>query len=102
MEFVLYVDYRCEYKPMTAEYFPMEAKTIEDAIIEADAKHNSDTMYLIRIMKKVGHVELVERGIRVQCYEACMEKRSTRWNKAETKHTAARYIASFGDWFETV
>lgn len=102
MKYVLYIDYRCEYKPMTYEYIPMEAQTIEDAIIEADEKHNPDTMYLIKIMKKVGRVESVERGIRAQAFEAIMEKRSRRWYKAETKHIVAYYMASFGDWFEIV
>lgn len=69
MKFVLYVEYRYGYQPMFSEYFPMEAQTIEDAIIEAVAKYNSDIMYLIRIMKKVGRSELVERGGRAPCYE---------------------------------
>ena len=100
MKFVLYVDYRCEYKPMTAEYFPMEAKTIEDAIIEADAKHNSDTMYLIRIMTKTGRVEKVERDVKAQAFDAIMEKRSTKWVKYESRHKVKYYMAAFGNWFE--
>lgn len=102
MKFVLYVDFKASYKPMTIDYFPMEAKTIEDAIIEADAKHDPAIMYLIRIMRKSGRVEKVERDVKAQAFEAIMEKRSSKWRKYESQHTAKYYTAKFGNWFDTV
>ena len=44
MKYTLYIDYRATYKPMTFEYRQMNAKNIADAIIEADAVHDSETM----------------------------------------------------------
>ena len=102
MKYVLYIDYRASYKPMTYEYRPMNAKNIAEAIIEADAVHDPETMYLIRIMEKSGKVEKVESGIKAQSYEAIMEKRSTKWTTKVQEHRVKHFIAKFGDWFEIV
>ena len=100
MKFVLYIDYRATYKPMTAEYRALNAKTIAEAIIEADAIHNPETMYLIKIMEKSGKVEKVESNVKAQTYTAIMEKRSTKWAAAETNHSAKHFMTKFCDWFE--
>lgn len=100
MKYVLYIDYRASYKPMYSEYRPMNAKTIAEAIIEADAIHDPETMYLIRIMEKTGKVEKVEGGVKVQAYKAFMEKRSTKWAAQEHPHSVNHFAAKFGDWFE--
>lgn len=100
MKYILYIDYRASYKPMTAEYIALNAKTIAEAIIEADATHDQETMYLIRIMEKRGKVEKVESDVKAQTYTAIMEKRSTKWAAAETNHSAKHFMAKFGDWFE--
>lgn len=102
MKYILYIDYRASYKPMTSEYRPMNAKNIAEAIIEADAVHNSETMYLIRIMEKNGKVEKVERDIKAQTYKAIMEKRSTKWTAGGRDHSVKHFTAKFGDWFEIV
>lgn len=78
MKYILYIDYSAFYKPMTSEYRALNAKTLAEAIIEADAIHDPEKMYLIRIM----------------------EKRSTKWSAAETNHSAKHFIAKFGNWFE--
>lgn len=69
MKYVLYIDYRATYKPMYSEYRPMEAKTLAEAIVEADATHNPETMYLIRIMEKTGRARKVESDVKAQAYE---------------------------------
>lgn len=102
MKYVIYIDYSANYKPMTAEYRPLVAKTIEEAVIEADTIHNPDTMYLIRIMKKNGKVEKVGGGVKAQTYTAIMEKRSTRWAAEEIEHSVRHYVSKFCDWFEIV
>lgn len=102
MKYVLYIDYLASYKPMTFEYRPMNAKNIAEAIIEADAVHDSKTMYLIMIMIKSGKVEKVESNIKAQSYEAIMEKRSTKWTSIEQGHFVKHFTAKFSDWFETV
>lgn len=102
MKYVLYIDYRASYKPMYSEYKPLEAKNIKEAIIEADAMHNADTMYLIRIMEKTGKVEKVESDIKAQIYTAIMEKRSTKWAAMDRQHQVKHFYAKFGDWYEIV
>lgn len=106
MKYILYIDYRASYKPMFSEYKPLEAKNIKDAIIEADAMYNTDTMYLIRIMEKTGKVERVESDIKAQTYTAIMEKRSTKWAEMDEtqtyngRHQVKHFYAKFGDWYE--
>lgn len=108
MKYILYIDYRVEYKPMTSEYRPLEAKNIKDAILEADAIHDLNTMYLIRIMEKTGKVEKVESDVKAQTYTAIIEKRSTKWAAMDEKqtyngqHQAKHFYAKFGDWYEIV
>lgn len=99
MKYIIYIDYRANYKPMTCEYRPLNAKTIKEAVIEADTIHNSETMYLVKIMEKSGKFEKVESDIKAQTYAAIMEKRS-KWAAAETEHKAKRFVAKFGEWFE--
>ena len=102
MKYVLYIDYRASYKPMTCEYRTMNAKNIAEAIIEADAVHDSETMYLVRIMEKSGKVEKVESDIKAQSYEAIMEKRSTKWTSEVQDHRVKHFTTKFSDWFEIV
>lgn len=78
----------------------MEAKNMAAAIIEADAIHNPETMYLIRIMEKDGKAEKVEGGVKAQAYTTIMEKRSTKWAAEGLNHTVNHFTAKFGDWFE--
>lgn len=40
MKYILYIDYSASYKPMTSEYRALNAKTIAEAVIEADAIHD--------------------------------------------------------------
>lgn len=102
MKYVLYIDYSASYKPMTSEYRALNAKSIGEAVIEADAIHNPETIYLIRIMEKSDKVEKVERDIKAQTYTAIMEKRSTKWAEVERNHSVKHYVAKFSNWFEIV
>lgn len=100
MKYVLYIDYSASYKPMTSEYRKLEAKTLSDAILEADAQYNQDTIYLMHIMVKAGKAEKVESDIKRTEYRAELERR-TRWAKAEgIDHSVGYYKASFAEWFE--
>ena len=102
-KYVLYIDYLASYKPMTCEYQALNAKTIAEAIIEADTIHNQKTMYLIRIMEKRGKVEKVESDVKAQTYTAIMEKRSTKWAAAEAyRHNVRHFVMKNCDWFETI
>lgn len=102
MKYVLYIDYNASYKRMTWEYRAMTAKNIAEAIIEADAIYNQDTMYLIRIMEKRGKLEKVASDVKAQTYTAIMEKRSTKWLAMERSHSVKHFMSKFYDWFEIV
>ena len=99
MKYVLYVDYLASYKPLTSEYRKLEAKTLSDAILEADAQYNPDTMYLMRIMVKDGKTEKVESDIKRTAYRAKLERR-TCWAETNAEHVVGYYKAPFADWFE--
>ena len=99
MKYILYIDYSASYKPMTSEYRKLEAKTLSDAILEADAQYNQNTMYLMRIMVKDGKVEKVESDIKRTAYRAKLERR-TRWAEIDVDHVAGYYKAPFAEWFE--
>ena len=101
MKYVLYVDYRASYKPLTSEYRKLEAKTLSEAILEADEQYNPDTMYLMRIMVKDGKTEKVESDIKRTAYRAKLERR-TRWTEIDVEHVAGYYKATFAEWFETM
>lgn len=96
MKYMLYIDYRSSH---TVKYRPLTAKTIEEAIMEADTIHDIETMYLIQIMKKNGKVEKVESDVKAQAYTAIMEKRSSKWTLVEHEHNVKHYVAKYGEWF---
>lgn len=98
-KFVLYIDYRAS-KPLPFEYRALNAKTVAEAVIEADAIHDHETMYLIRIMEKSGKVEKVESDVKAQTYTAIMEKRSTKWAIFEGYHSVKHFMMKCCDWFE--
>ena len=99
MKYVLYIDYSASYKPMTSEYRKLEAKTLSDAMLEADAQYNPDTMYLMRIMEKADKTEKVESDIKRTTYRAKLERRA-RWTEIDVEHVAGYYKAPFAEWFE--
>ena len=99
MKYVLYIDYRANYKPLTSEYRKLDAKTLSEAILEADAQYNPDTMYLMRIMAKDGKAEKVESDIKRIAYRAKLERR-TRWTETDAEHVAGYYKAPFAESFE--
>lgn len=99
MKYVLYIDYRASYKPLTSEYRKLKAKTLSDTILEADSQYNPDTMYLLRIMVKAGKAEKVESDIKCTAYRAKLERR-TRWTEIDVDHIVGYYKAPFAEWFE--
>ena len=100
-QYVLYIDYRVKHTP-SYEYMAMDAKNLQEAIVEADKIHNADTMYLVRLMEKSGKVEKAESNVKVETYKAIIEKRSTKWNTMETSHSVKRYMSKYGEWFDIV
>ena len=99
MKYVLYIDYSASYKPMTSEYRTLAAKTLSDAMLEADKQYDPDTMYLMRIMVKDGKSEKVESDIKRTAYRATLERR-TRWAETDAEHVVGYYKTPFTEWFE--
>ena len=99
MKYVLYIDYRTSYKPLTSEYRKLEAKTLSNAILEADKQYNPDTIYLMRIMTKDGKTEKVESDIKRTAYRVKLERR-THWTETDVEHVVGYYKAPFAEWFE--
>ena len=100
MKYILYIDYRASYTPRATEYKPMSAKNIKEAILEADEAFNPKTMYLIKIMEKIGKIQKVERDVKAQEFVAILEKRSIKWTNPERNHTTKHFMTKFCDWFE--
>ena len=101
MRYVLYIDYKASYKPLASEYRKLDAKTLVEAILEADGQYNPDTIYLMRIMVKVGKAEKIESDVKCTLYRAEYERR-TRWAKYDGgyEHIIGHYKAPFAEWFE--
>ena len=101
MKYVLYIDYRSSSRPLSYEYRPLKAKSLAFAILEADAIHDLDTMYLIRIMAMCGKVEKVESNVKMVPYMAVLEKRSVKWVTYDgSPHTVKYFISKFANWFD--
>lgn len=106
MTYALYIDNKAGIPFMDGKtycYNIMDATDLEAAIKEADEAWN-EGVYLMRIMKKVGKIEK-ENDIKFETYEAVLCRRSNGWHRntkenCENTHTAKRYKASFGAWFE--
>lgn len=96
MKFALYID----YKKNGLDYRVMEAKTLEEAIEEAEKLWNSEEHFLMRIMKKVGKIEK-EDDFKVETFKAVLCKRSHGWHlnneeNSESEHFAKRYYTNTG------
>lgn len=82
MKFVICVDYKASYKPLTLDWVAIEAKTLEEAIETADKMWNPETCYLMKIMKKVGKIEVpYHAGYKFETYEAILCRRSYGWHR---------------------
>ena len=92
MKYILYIDYKATSGKIY-EYKEMTAKTLIEAIGEADKIYNPETVYLMKILEKSGKVEK-ENGYKVQLYKAIMCKRYD-WHlnndeNGEAEHNARR------------
>lgn len=104
MKFVLYIDYLAGSTSYT--YIPMQAKSLEAAISEAD-EHWSDNIYLARIMKQYGKAEKREGCKKVETYRALLCRRSFGWHlnnaaNSEGEHFAERLIGKGWEAIECV
>ena len=86
MKYILYTDHKAGLMEEQDGYQEMEATTLVDAMAEADNKWD-DTIYLMRIMEKVGKITRTMTGTRVETYEAVICRRSYGWHPNTIKYS---------------
>lgn len=98
MTFVVYKDYQSGKHHIGWDYILVDAKSEFEMIDKAEEmwKKESNKLYLMRIMKKVGKVEKLEDGWKKQRFEAVMCKRSAQggWHM-NTQEYAENYHAAY-------
>ena len=104
-KFVVYVDYKSYYRKygFKFEYVPLNAKSIIEAIAEADMMWN-EKIYRIRIMKKFGKIGK-EGDYKTQKYKAILCRRSYGWypnteEYYEHEHFVERYYNKDREYYE--
>lgn len=92
MKYIIYIDYKADYTAnggKDSEFIKSEAKTLLDAIAEADALYNGN-VYLIRIMEAITKPSKVE-DYSAQTYHAVLAKRSAGWHSAGWHRNTEEY-----------
>ena len=101
MKFVLYIDYNYGTSCIPYQYRDLKAKSLEEAIEEADKIWYSERekIYLIRIMKKTGNdvIESEFGKYRSDLYEAILCKRTT-WHRNIEKNGENKHVVT-KNWF---
>ena len=94
--YVVYKDYLTGRDSIGYRYETIEAESEFDAVSQAEKMWNeeSEKLYLMRIMKKVGKILKHEDGWKSQRYEATLCKRSVRgWhNNTESEYEEAHFV----------
>jgi len=94
MKYIIYIDYKADYTAnggKDSEFIKAEAKTLLDAIAEADALYNGN-VYLIRIMEKDGKASRAN-GCTAQLYRAILCKRSAGWHRNTEEYSEGTHLA---------
>lgn len=80
-KYTLYIDYKKTY---SFHYETLEAKTLEEAIKEADKKMSNE-IYLMRVMEKTGNIER-NSGRKCTKYKAIICNRGNGWHINDKEH----------------
>lgn len=111
MKYIIYLDYRTGCG--NYEYKGTQAKTFKEALEEAEKLYSPETVYLIRILEKVGK-SYKEEDYKVEEYQAieCKRSHEVGWHanteaNSESQHYARRCVCKFGrgntiTWFEAI
>lgn len=83
-KYMVAIDYRACYRPMTIDYKMIEAKDILEAMAIADKLFDEDTVYLLNIMEKTGEVQENEFLV----YEDKLtSRRRGNWHLTDAEHS---------------
>jgi hypothetical protein len=87
--YIVAIDYRATYKPMTTDYKVLEADNLLDAMSEAESYLDTEKVYLLNIMQadKVGHKVKGLPGIRENTYIDQITNRGNGWHRTDAAHS---------------
>ena len=83
--YIVAIDYRATYKPMTTDYKVLEADNLLDAMSEAESYLDTEKVYLLIIMQadKAGHKVKGMPGIRENTYIEQITNRGNGWHRTD-------------------
>lgn len=83
--YIVAIDYRATYKPMTTDYKVLEADNLLDAMSEAESYLDTEKVYLLNIMQadKAGHKVKGLPGIRENTYIDQITNRGNGWHRTD-------------------
>ena len=87
--YIVAIDYRATYKPMTTDYKVLEADNLLDAMSEAESYLDTEKVYLLIIMQadKAGHKVKGMPGIRENTYIEQITNRGNGWHRTDAAHS---------------
>ena len=86
-EYIVAIDYRANYKPLTIDYKMLKAENLLDAMNEAEQYMDKETVYLLKIMKRSGAAHKV-KGVdaREATYTDVLTNRGNGWHSTDVAH----------------
>lgn len=87
-KYILAIDYKASYRPMTIEYEIIEAADILEAMQIADRFFNEDTVYLLNIMEKTGEVKENEF---LEYKDKLTSRNRGDWHLTDAEHSEQPY-----------
>lgn len=87
--YIVAIDYRASYKPMTTDYKVLEAENLLDAMNEAESYLDKEKVYLLNIMqatkapRKVKGMPFFKAG----SYTDILINRGYGWHNADAAHS---------------
>ena len=87
--YIVAIDYRATYKPMTTDYKVLEADNLLDAMSEAESYLEAEKVYLLNIMQadKAGHKVKGMPGVKENTYTGILTNRGSGWHRTDAAHS---------------
>lgn len=87
--YIVAIDYRATYKPMTIDYKVLEADNLLDAMSEAEHYVDKDKVYLMKILQanKAAHKVKGLPGIKENVYTDILTNRGSGWHRTDAAHS---------------
>ena len=87
--YIVAIDYRATYKPMTTDYKVLEADNLLDAMSEAESYLDAEKVYLLNIMQadKASHKVKGMPGVKENTYTSILTNRGSGWHRTDAAHS---------------